>query len=80
MLSTKKSTGLSSPEAGRSAQAQNRLGFQVSCYVCWRESRDKLEILLVTGPTPSSIKAEEYDRFNQSIEPSINTIYILSYE
>jgi hypothetical protein len=28
--------------AGRSAQAQNRLEFRVSCYVCWRESRDKL--------------------------------------
>jgi hypothetical protein len=27
---------------GRSAQAQNRLGFRVSCYVCWRKSRDKL--------------------------------------
>jgi hypothetical protein len=64
--------------AGRSAQAQNRLGFRVSCYVYWRESRDKLGILLVTGPAPSSIKAEEYDRFNQSIEPSINTIYIYS--
>jgi hypothetical protein len=35
--------------AGRSAQAQNRLGFRVSCYVCWRESRDKLGILLVMG-------------------------------
>jgi hypothetical protein len=29
--------------AGRSAQAQNRLGFRVSYYVCWRESQDKLE-------------------------------------
>jgi hypothetical protein len=28
--------------AGRSTQEQNRLEFRVSCYVCWRESRDKL--------------------------------------
>jgi hypothetical protein len=38
-------------------QAQNRLGFRVSCYVCWRESRDKLRILLVTGPAPLFYKS-----------------------
>jgi hypothetical protein len=43
--------------AGRSEQAQNRLGFRVSCYVCWRESRDKLVILLVTGPVPLLYKS-----------------------
>jgi hypothetical protein len=35
-------SGQSASMAGRSAQAQNRLGFRVSCYVCWRKSRDKL--------------------------------------
>jgi hypothetical protein len=43
--------------AGRSAQAQNRLGFRVSCYVCWREFRDKLGILLATGPAPILYKS-----------------------
>jgi hypothetical protein len=36
--------------AGRSAHMQNKLGFQVFRCVCWRESRDLLGVLLVTGP------------------------------
>jgi hypothetical protein len=33
--------GPDDPRSGQSAQAQNILEFRVSCYVCWRESRDK---------------------------------------
>jgi hypothetical protein len=57
MLGTKLRCGQSGPEAGRSAHAQNRLGFRVFRCVCWRKSRDLLGVLLVTGPAPLLYKS-----------------------
>jgi hypothetical protein len=75
MLGTKLRCGQSGPEAGRSAHAQNRLGFRVFRCVCWRKSRDLLGVLVVKGPAPSSINREVYGRFVITIN-RINTTSI----